>query len=214
MDCGELQYLFPQPYVMLFCSVDTDREKDITGLIQLWPAGDRSAESRLFELVLPDLRRIAGNLMRGERNDHTLQPTELVSQIYLKLVAARDRTWENRGHFFALAARAMRNYLIDYARQRPRVDFVSIDAMPFEGLAVLSGDPGALLSLDRVLDELARENAEWCRIVELKYFLGLTNEEAAETMGMNVRTFQRRWQDARRWLYLRLRRDESSAAGA
>ena len=61
MDCGELQYLFPQPYVMLFCSVDTDREKDITGLIQLWQAGDRSAESRLFELVLPDLRRIAGN---------------------------------------------------------------------------------------------------------------------------------------------------------
>jgi RNA polymerase sigma factor (TIGR02999 family) len=199
---------------MLLCSVDTSRDEDITGLIQLWQAGDRQAEARLFELVLPDLQRIATNLMRRERADHTLQPTELVSQIYLKLVAARDRTWENRGHFFALAARAMRNYLIDYARSRPNAELLSVDAMPFDGLAIIREDTDSLLDLNRLLDELSEENPQGCLIVELKYFLGLNNEETAEALGMNVRTLQRRWQDARRWLYVRLRRNEGRATGA
>jgi RNA polymerase sigma factor (TIGR02999 family) len=200
---------------MLLRLVPADRHEDITGLIQLWQTGDREAESRLFELVLPDLRRIAHNLMRRERSDHTLQATELVSQIYLKLVAAKDRTWHNRVHFFALAARAMRNYLIDYARARPNAQIVSLEAMPFEGFgAVIKSDPDSLLNLNRLLDELAIQDSEACSIVELKYFLGLSDEETAEILGVNVRTLQRHWQDARRWLYVRLRgaeeRDQKS----
>lgn len=199
---------------MLLCSVPIEQDSDITGLIQLWQAGDRPAEVRLFELVMPDLRRIAQNMLRRERRDHTLQPTELISQVYLKLVAAKNRNWQNRRHFFALAARAMRNYLIDYARSRPNVSLVSLDALPFDGMAEMREEPEKLLHLNRLLDEFALESPEGCLIVEMKYFLGLTNEEAAETLGMNLRTFQRRWQDARRWLFLRLQSDKRRAAEA
>lgn len=198
---------------MLPCLMPTDRDEGITRLIQLWQAGDQEAEAHLFEIVLPDLRRIAHNLMRRERRDHTLQATELVSQVYLKLVLAKDRSWENRGHFFALAARAMRNYLIDWARRRPDAAFVSIDVMPFEGMAALRDDPDSLLNLNRLLDELAREDPRACSIVELKYFLGLNDQETAEVLGLSVRTLQRYWQDARRWLYLRLRGEEGHAQG-
>lgn len=189
-------------------------EDDVTNLIRLWQTGNRDAEARLFELVLPELRRIAHRLMRRERQDHTLQASDLVSQIYLKLVLAKNRTWNNRGHFFALAARAMRNYLIDYARTRPDVQFVTLDAKPFEGLAVLREDRDTLLNLNLLLDQLSKENPEACSIVELKYFLGLNDDEAADMLGLNVRTFQRRWQDARRWLYVKMRGVKGRAQGA
>src|SRR5579862_6028739 len=102
---------------------------DITGLLRKWREGDREAENQLFELVLPNLRRLARHLMRGERKDHTLQPTELVDQIYLRMVQAKDRDWQNRQHFFAIAARAMRRYLIDHARGRPNADFVALEGI-------------------------------------------------------------------------------------
>jgi DNA-directed RNA polymerase specialized sigma24 family protein len=109
----------------------------------------------------------------------------------------------------------MRNYLIDYARARPNAQIVSLEAMPFEGFgAVIKSDPDSLLNLNRLLDELAIQDSEACSIVELKYFLGLSDEETAEILGVNVRTLQRHWQDARRWLYVRLRgaeeRDQKS----
>src|SRR2546422_6721852 len=96
---------------------------DITDLLQRWRDGDRDAENDLFALVLPNLRRLAHYFMKGERKGHTLQATELVNQVYFKLVAAKDRDWRSRKHFFAIAARAMRRYLIDYARGRPRNEF-------------------------------------------------------------------------------------------
>src|SRR5215469_16311481 len=98
----------------------------ITDLLQRWRDGDRDAENALFALVMPNLRRLAHYFMKGERKGHTLQPTELVNQIYLKLTEAKDRDWQSRAHFFALAARAMRRYLIDYARGRPRNEFVGL----------------------------------------------------------------------------------------
>jgi len=189
------------------------RDEDITGLIHLWQTGDRDAETRLFEIVLPDLRRIAHSLMRRERRDHTLQATELVSQIYVKLVMAKDRTWTNRGHFFALAARAMRNYLVDYARRRPNAEFMPIDSMPFDRLPALRRDPDSLLNLNRLLEQLAFEDPEACSIVELKYFLGVSDAEAAEILGIKLRSLQRRWQDARRWLYVKLRGVDAGAQG-
>ena len=169
-------------------------------LLHKWRDGDRKAENELFELVLPNLRRLARHLMGGERKDHTLQATELVDQIYIRLVAAKDRDWQNRQHFFAIAARAMRRYLIDHARGRPDAEFVAL-----EGIETLlpadSAKVDQAITVDRLLDELAETKPEWCTLVEVKYFLGLTDEEAAETLGLKLRTMQRMWRDARQWLF-------------
>jgi len=173
---------------------------DITGLLHKWRDGDRKAENELFELVLPNLRRLARHLMGGERKDHTLQATELVDQIYIRMVAAKDRDWQNRQHFFAIAARAMRRYLIDHARGRPNAQFVALEGI--EGLLPAeSAKVDQAVSVDQMLNELAATKPEWCTLVEVKYFLGLTDEEAAETLGLKLRTMQRMWRDARQWLF-------------
>src|ERR1039458_4368939 len=102
---------------------------DVTQLLQKWREGSREAEDELFTLVLPNLRRLAHYLMKGERQGHSLQPTELVDQVYFRLVAVKNRDWQNRGHFFAIAGRAMRRHLIDHARGRPDAEFVSLDGI-------------------------------------------------------------------------------------
>ena len=176
---------------------------DITGLLNRWRTGSSAAESELFTLVLPELRRIAHYLVHRQAKGNSLQPTELVDQIYLKLVNARDRDWQNRQHFFALAARAMRNYLIDRARGRPKAEFLAMDAM--EGLLpAKSANIDMAITVDRLLNELAQIKPEWCTLVELKYFLGFSNEEAAETLGMKLRTMERMWLEARKWLFERM----------
>lgn len=173
---------------------------DITLLLQRWREGSRSAENELFVLVLPNLRRLAHYLMKRERKGHTLQATELVDQIYLKMVAAKDRDWRNRQHFFAIAARAMRRYLIDHARGRPSAEFVPVEGME-NLLPALRPKLDTAVTIDRLLDQLAETKPEWCTLVEVKYFLGLTDEEAAEALGLKVRTMQRMWADARQWLF-------------
>src|SRR5690349_15375784 len=106
-----------------------EKTGDITLLLHKWRAGSRTAENELFALVVPKLRRLAHYLMKGELKGHTLQPTELVDQIYLRLVNAKDRDWRNRQHFYAIAARAMRRYLIDHARGRPDAEFVALEGI-------------------------------------------------------------------------------------
>lgn len=185
---------------------------EVTRLLRMWRQGDRSGEARLFELVLPDLRRLAGYHMRRERAGHTLAPTALLNETYLRLVGARNCDWQDRRHFFAVAARAMRRYLIDYARARPKASQVSIEADE----RLLLGDEQRIetaLAVDRLLDALEREYPDQCAVVELKFFLGLTDEEAAETLGTPLRTVQRRWQAARQWLYERSTAPRSGAAG-
>jgi RNA polymerase sigma-70 factor (ECF subfamily) len=175
---------------------------EITLLLDQWRRGSREAENSLFTLVMPDLRRLARYFMKGERKGHSLDPTELVDQIYLRLVAAKDRDWQSRQHFFAIAARAMRRYLIDHARGRPDADFVALEGM--EDLLRASGAKVELaLTVDRLLDRLGETNPEWCQVVEMKFFLGLTDEEAAEALHMKLRTMQRMWRDARQWLFER-----------
>jgi RNA polymerase sigma factor (TIGR02999 family) len=185
---------------------------DITQLLQQWRAGSREAENQLFTLVLPDLRRLAHYLMQRERKDHSLQATELVDQIYFRMVTAKDRDWQNRKHFYAIAARAMRRHLIDHARGRPSGEFV-----PLEGFEnILPADSGKIdvaLAVDRLLDELAQTKPEWSMLVEMKFFLGLTDDEAAEAMGVKLRTMQRTWNDARRWLYTRMEPGHAQSAG-
>ena len=185
---------------------------DITQLLHQWRAGSREAENQLFTLVAPNLRRLAHYLMQRERKGHSLQATDLVDQIYFRLVAAKERDWQNRKHFFAIAARAMRRYLIDHARGRPSAEFVAL-----EGLEnVLPADSGKIdlaITVDRLLDELAETKPEWSMLVEMKFFLGLTDEEAAEAMGVKLRTMQRTWSDARRWLYTRMEPGHAQSAG-
>lgn len=175
---------------------------DITQLLQKWREGSREAENELFGLVLPKLRGLARYMMKGERKGHTLQPTELVDQIYIRLVAAKDRDWRNRGHFFAIAARAMRRYLIDHARGRPDAEFVALEGVR-DFLPAQTFEIDQAIAVDRLLYELAEINPEWCKLVEVKYFLGLTDEEAADVLGMKLRSMQRMWRDARQWLFER-----------
>jgi RNA polymerase sigma factor (TIGR02999 family) len=175
---------------------------EITQLLHQWRAGAAEAENELFNRLNTDLRRLARYLMKGERKGHSLQATELVDQIYVRLVAAKDRDWQNRQHFFAIAGRAMRRHLIDHARGRPRGEFVGVKGVE----ALLPAGSVKLdfaLTIDRLLNELAQSKPEWSNLVEMKYFLGLTDEEAAEVLGMKLRSVQRMWRDARQWLFER-----------
>lgn len=178
------------------------RPGEVTQLLKQWREGSASAETRLFELVLPDLRRLARHYMSRERAGHTLAPTALLNEAYLRLVGARGLDWQDRRHFFAIAARAMRRYLIDHARARPNAEFVAIDV----GELARSVDPVRMetaIAVDRLLSELERDNPEQCTVVELKFFLGLTDQEAADALGVPLRTAQRRWHEARAFLYSR-----------
>ena len=173
---------------------------EITQLLHDWRDGSREAENELFALVLPNLRRLAHYLMKGERKGHSLQPTELVDQVYFRLVEAKDRDWENRRHFFAIAGRAMRRHLIDHARGRPDAEFIALEGIQ-NLLAADSAKVDLAITVDRLLEQLAATKPEWCTLVEVKYFLGLTDVEAAEALGMKLRTMQRMWLDARKWLF-------------
>jgi RNA polymerase sigma factor (TIGR02999 family) len=186
---------------------------DITVLLQQWREGDRIAEEQLFGLVMPNLRRLAHYLMKGERRGHSLDATELVNQIYFRLVAAKDRDWRNRRHFFAIAARAMRRYLIDYARGRPQAEFVALETID-EFVPTAHRGLDLPIMIDKLLEELGRENPEWSMVVEMKYFLGLTDEEAADAMGLKLRTMQRMWSEARQWLFARLEADRLKSGHA
>jgi RNA polymerase sigma-70 factor (ECF subfamily) len=181
---------------------------DITLLLQRVASGDPQATDRLADAVYAELRRIAGALMAHERRDHTLQPTVIASEAYLNLVEQRDRNWQNRAHFFAVAAQAMRRLLVDYGRRRQTqkrgggVERVDIDppaadtARPFE----------ELLAVNEVLDRLGAIDPRQARIVELRYFGGLTEEETAEVLKVSTRTVKRDWTVARAWLYAELTR--------
>jgi RNA polymerase sigma factor (TIGR02999 family) len=173
---------------------------EITQLLREWREGNREAEDQLFAQVGPDLRRLAHYMMKGERQGHTMQATELVDEIYLKLVAAKDRDWRSRAHFFAIAARAMRRHLIDYARARPKAGFVALDDVQ-AGLHVDTAKLDEAITLNRLLDELEQVHPEWCQVVDVKYFLGMTDEEAAGALGIKLRTLQRIWFEARSWLF-------------
>ena len=172
---------------------------DITLLLRRWSMGNRDAENELFEAVFPNLRRLARHLTNGERRGQSPEPTELVNQIYFRLAAANKRNWKDRQHFFAIAVRAMRHYLIDCARPRRNAEFVSI-AECGDGALSYSSDLELVVGLGCLLDQLADINPSWCVVVALKYFLGLTDEEAAETTGIPLRTMQRMCANARHWL--------------
>lgn len=180
---------------------------DITALLSDLRNGDRSAEARLVPLVYAELHRIAARYARRERSGHTLQPTALVHEAYMRLVGD-DRRWTDRRHFFAVASSLMRNILVDYARSRnaakrgggARVELKDSDR---------SQPPGRLedlLSLDEALSRLSKLDERQCRIVEMRFFGGLSEEEIAEVLGISARTVKRDWTLARAWLHNELSR--------
>jgi len=152
---------------------------------------------------MPELRKIAGYCFRGERCDHTLQPTALVNEAFLRLAGLKKIEWADRRHFLACAARIMRRYLIDYARSDPSVQFLPIEGLPEAALG--SRTPlQIVVALNALLDQLEKESPQRCAVVELKYFLGLTDSEAAEILELKLHTLQREWHRARVWLFERL----------
>ena len=180
----------------------------ITDLLLELKGGDRNASERLFRLVYDDLRRIAHRALRRERPDHTLGTTGVVHEAYLRLVNQTRVEWSDRAHFYGIAAQAMRRILVDYARrhhrqkrgggQRP----VTLD----DGAVSLDERSAHLMALDDALRRLAELNPRLSRVVECRFFGGLTEEEIAEATGVTVRTVKRDWAKARGWLYEELSR--------
>lgn len=184
-----------------------DREQnDVTALLLRIKVGDESAESDLLPLIYNELRAIARNLMRHERPDHTLQATVLVHEAYLQLAGNSKIEWQNRAHFFALASRAMRRVLIDYARaarseKRPGAhQRVELDS----ALISVGEQQTDVLALDEALQKLAAFDLRQSQIVEMRYFAGLSFEEVAEVLSISERTAKRDWEMARAWLHREL----------
>ncbi len=169
---------------------------DLTRLLHDWSHGDAAALPRLIEIVYPELHKIAARVLSRERPGHTLQPTALVNEAYLRFSQRQPgKQWNDRTHFFAVAARVVRAVLVDHARARDAVK--RGDGHRRTGLAAaldLAADaPVDMLDLDAALAELETLNAEHCRIVELRYFAGLSIEETAEALGVSVSTVKRGW---------------------
>ncbi len=178
----------------------------VTRLLRAWNDGDPEARDQLLPLVYRELRRQAASYLRRERRDHTLPATALVHEAYMRLVG-QEANYANRGHFLALAASMMRRVLVDHARaraaaKRPQPDlFIAID----DASPSVSPRPVELLGLDRALTELAALDARQARLVELRYFVGLTAEETAEVLAISPTTVKREWNLARAWLYRHLK---------
>ena len=176
--------------------------EEVAKLLQEVNAGDARAFESLVALVYGELRRMAGGLMRGQANGHTLQPTALVNEAYLRLIQGRQR-WDGRAHFFGAAARAMRQVLIAHARQRAAQKRAGgAVRVTFEDLDVQTPEPLLdILALDEALNALARVDERFTRVMELRYFGGCSLEEIAELTGRSLATVKRDWSYARAWLY-------------
>ena len=180
----------------------TPSPKQVTQLLVDWSHGDQSALDQLMPLVYDELRRLAHRHMARERGQHTLQTTALVNEAYLRLVEQKDVHWQNRAHFFAIAAQMMRRILIDYARKRGYAKRGGgAPHVPLDEAAVLSEERAAdLIALDEALNSLAALDEQQCRVVELRFFGGLTIEETAAVLGLSVDKVKREWSTAKAWL--------------
>ncbi len=183
----------------------------VTQLLVRWRGGDREALDSLLPLVYDELRRIARHYLQGERPGHTLQSTALVNEAYVRMVAQDFPQWQNRAHFFAVAAQLMRQILVDHARSHRaskrggNVYKVTLDEAEGQPLAA----DVDIVALDDALKELAEMDPQQSKVVELKFFAGLSIEDTAEVMGISPSTVKRDWVTARAWLYREL--DRSSA---
>jgi len=190
-------------------SVPTPSAGAVTGLLLKWRQGDAEALARLLPLVYDELRQIAARQLQRERADHTLQPTAIVHETFLKLVDLPRLQWQDRAHFLAVASRLMRQVLVDYARARhtlkrggsqpPREQ-----AEPAEQAVAIEGGQVDVLALDSALERLAAFDSEQARLVELRFFGGLTIAETADVLRSSPATVKRDWDTARTWLFREL----------
>jgi RNA polymerase sigma factor (TIGR02999 family) len=179
---------------------------DVTAMLLAWQQGDEKALEGLIPMVYDELHRLARARLRAERRGHVLQTTALVHEAYLRLVDINRMNVRDRSHLLAMAARLMRQILVDHARRRTarkrggRVTVIGLD-----DVSIPNAEPGIdVLALDEALDELTRMDARLCRVVELKYFSGLTIDETAETLQVSPATVERDWAVAKAWLHQRL----------
>jgi RNA polymerase sigma factor (TIGR02999 family) len=177
----------------------------VTALLAAWTQGDRSALGELVPLVYADLRRIAARRLRSEKRSHTLSATALVHECYMRLVDQTSARWQNRAQFFAIASEQMRRILVDHARKRHAVKRdggvqITLD----DGVASAAARNLDLLALDGALDELMALDPRAARVVEMRFFGGLSIEEAAFALGLSSATVEREWVTARAWLFQRL----------
>ncbi len=181
------------------------RSNEITQLLNGFH-DDPEVQARLLPLVYDELHRIAQRHFGNERSDHTLQPTALVNEAYLQLVAGADRSWKNRSHFFAAAATSMRRVLVDHARRhRSAKRGGGVRKINLEDAVIQTGEQSdEILALDEALSKLAGLDPRQSQIVELRYFAGFGGEDIARLLGISRRTVEREWELARKWLYLEI----------
>lgn len=176
---------------------------DVTRMLVLWSNGEQAALEQLIPLVYDELRQIAAGVLKRERRDHTLQPTALVHEAYLRLIDQRNVNWQNRAHFFAIAAQAMRRIIVDHARRHNALkrggDNLKVE---LEAAMLLPGAGDVdVVKLDDALTALAAFDPQQERIVELRFFGGLSIEETAEVIGISPATVKRDWSMAKAWLH-------------
>lgn len=184
-----------------------ESSENVTELLVKWGEGDKAALEKLMPLVYSELRRLASNYLRRERQNHTLQPTALVNEAYLKLIYQKNARWQNRAHFYGVAAQMMRRILVDHARQRQAAKRggSSHHQVSITAAGQFGEKPDLdLLALHEALKELKTFDPQQERIVELKFFGGLSIEDTAEVMGIGHATVERDWKMARAWLRRKL----------
>lgn len=183
--------------------METDTTQEITVCLKAWSGGNREAADRLMQIVYQEMRRLAASYLQKQRADHTLQPTALVHEAYLKLIDASQVNWQDRAHFFAVAAQTMRNILVDHARavaadkRGGGAQKIALD----EAVGLSENQEVDLIDLDEALQMLARQDETQSRIIELRFFGGLTIEETAEVLKISPATVKREWAMARAWLF-------------
>jgi RNA polymerase sigma factor (TIGR02999 family) len=181
-----------------------DDSQDITILLHRWHAGDQAAGDEIFRRLMPELQRIAARLRGHEHRNYSLQRTELVNELYSKLLAANGAIdWRDQGHFFAVFTIKLRRFLIDRARAKPTPELLSIEDLP-EGIMAGRTRLEVRLAVDQLLDELERESPTTCGILVAQIYFGYTVKEIAENCGLPQRTVERHLHDGRRWLFERL----------
>lgn len=184
--------------------------EDVTHLLNDWGRGNQQALDKLLPLVYDELRRLAASYLRRERPDHTLQPTALVHEAYFRLIGQREVSWQNRAHFFGIAAQAMRRILVDharshlYAKRGGGAQKLSLD----EAMGVPDQQGVELTALDEALNKLETIDPRQSRIIELRYFGGLSIEATAEVLGISPATVKREWSMARAWLHRQISQEQ------
>lgn len=187
--------------------MNNETSSEITGMLIELTEGNQEVVDRILPYIYDELRRLAGSYLRRERPDHTLQPTALVHEAYMKLIDQKKVRWQNRAHFFGIAAQVMRRLLMDHARKHlANKRGGDAEILPLEEeILVVSHDKSAeLLALDDALERLSEMDPQKARVVELRYFGGLSIEETAEVIGVSVPTVNRHWKMAKAWLYSEL----------